>query len=389
MDHVAAANRRAWAAGRDPLDARRRCRASLRVRRVSANQASARSLDAVPLPEAASVSDQRCDQPPEVRDRCRDAEQSRRISAGAALGTAFALAVEGVIAFTGAAGGSLRAEMTFTLTVGLAFIGTGSFATLRRPDSRVGPLMVRVGLLGFVATLALSANPYVFSVGSAFMRVFWAAAFHLLLAFPSGRLQTRLDRLLVGVMYVDAALVMPTSYLFVDTSACPVCPRNVFQLFDEQALPVPAFLLALGILVAAGLVAAVRMGLRWRRAAPSARRSLGPAFVAGMMLTAFVLATVPVYLLAVESSRAYALATATVYALLASVPIAFLIGVMRSRLDRAAAVGSLIERLRHLPSPQALGEALADAVGDPHLSIAYWRADNETWVDARGRSVSL
>jgi signal transduction histidine kinase len=64
-------------------------------------------------------------------------------------------------------------------------------------------------------------------------------------------------------------------------------------------------------------------------------------------------------------------------------------GLLRSRLAQGAAVGELVRRLGQAPEPDALRAALADALDDPSLTLAYWLPDSERFVDAEGRTISL
>ena len=72
---------------------------------------------------------------------------------------------------------------------------------------------------------------------------------------------------------------------------------------------------------------------------------------------------------------------------LAAVPFGFLAGLLRSRLLQAGAVSELVARLGQSPGPAALRAALAEALGDPSLRLAYWLPDDERYVDADGRTV--
>ena len=74
---------------------------------------------------------------------------------------------------------------------------------------------------------------------------------------------------------------------------------------------------------------------------------------------------------------------------MASVPCAFLAGLMRSRLSRAAAVSDLVARLGEAGRRQGLRDALADGLGDPTLSLAYWVPAQGRYVDASGGPVAL
>jgi signal transduction histidine kinase len=76
------------------------------------------------------------------------------------------------------------------------------------------------------------------------------------------------------------------------------------------------------------------------------------------------------------------------FVVLGSVPLVFLAGFLRSRLARAA-VGELFVDLRADPAPGDLRDALARALGDPSLTLAYWLPEFETWADLDGRAVML
>jgi len=74
---------------------------------------------------------------------------------------------------------------------------------------------------------------------------------------------------------------------------------------------------------------------------------------------------------------------------LASIPFAFLFGLLRPRLSRASAVSELVSRLDQEDTRQGLRDALADALGDPSLSLAYWVPEQERYVDAAGQPVQI
>ena len=102
--------------------------------------------------------------------------------------------------------------------IGWAFIGTGIFAWLRQPENRFGALMTAVGFSACLAALRVSTEPWVFIFGLLFIALQWALLYHMLLAFPTGNLRSRLERLLVAAMYFSAVVVHPVQVLFQDTS---------------------------------------------------------------------------------------------------------------------------------------------------------------------------
>jgi signal transduction histidine kinase len=69
-------------------------------------------------------------------------------------------------------------------------------------------------------------------------------------------------------------------------------------------------------------------------------------------------------------------------------PLGFLAGLARSRLDRSA-VGDLAIELEQASSPAGLQQALARALHDPTLQLAYWLPDQQAFVDEAARPVRL
>jgi signal transduction histidine kinase len=76
-------------------------------------------------------------------------------------------------------------------------------------------------------------------------------------------------------------------------------------------------------------------------------------------------------------------------ALVTTVPFGFLAGLLRSRLAQGAAMSELLARLGEAPAEGPLRAALADALGDPSVALAYWLPESERFVDARGHPVAV
>jgi signal transduction histidine kinase len=72
----------------------------------------------------------------------------------------------------------------------------------------------------------------------------------------------------------------------------------------------------------------------------------------------------------------------------AAIPLAFLAGLLRTRLHRAA-LADLVVELSELPSPARVRAGLARTLGDPALEIAFWLPDQERYVDLEGRPFEL
>jgi hypothetical protein len=73
----------------------------------------------------------------------------------------------------------------------------------------------------------------------------------------------------------------------------------------------------------------------------------------------------------------------------ALVPVAFTYALVRSRMARGAALGTLLARLDAAPSTDALDTALAEALDDRSLEIVYWIAGRGYCADVTGRPAEL
>src|SRR5260370_165272 len=74
-------------------------------------------------------------------------------------------------------------------------------AAWRRPHSRIGLLMMAVGLAWFVPQVGWAPNTLLWSV-SFLLKDLWAPVLgHVFVSFPSGRLRARRDRLVVALAY--------------------------------------------------------------------------------------------------------------------------------------------------------------------------------------------
>jgi signal transduction histidine kinase len=277
-----------------------------------------------------------------------------------------------------------------SLVVGWGFVGVGLFAWARRPDNRVGMLMAGTGFAWLLSSLSFSDVPLVYTVGQVFGSLFFAVVMHLLLAFPSGRLQSRLERRLVVTAYLLTTVVIAPMWLFADAEAldCDSCPENVLLVDpNEQLVTTVTSLLNI---VGAGLVGAVLVILirRWRRATAGQRRLLVPVYSAGAAVLILLIVTVVVQASGADTWTldAFWISTIVPFAL---VPYMFLVTLLRARMIQTGAVGQLIARMGEEPRRGQLRDELARALGDPSIELIYWLPDDERFVDARGRTAQL
>ena len=270
--------------------------------------------------------------------------------------------------------------------VGLAFVASGLVARLRRPENRTGLLMIFVGLGWFGGALQAANASLPYTVGYAGGALVAAIFIHLVLAFPSGRLTTPAERRVTAAMYAVALLLEPVWLLFDDLHGlkCDGCPRNALLIEHVKPLAVGlgiATLASVLVILVAVLVILIR---RWRAASPPLRRVLAPVYLASGATVAIV--AIQTALDPFTKVSVGVLEWLSVIALL-TVPLAFLAGLLRSRLARSA-VATLVVELGETPEPGRLREAFARALGDPSLEVGYWLRD-DSFVDADGNTVSM
>ena len=247
-------------------------------------------------------------------------------------------------------------------------------------------LFVLAAVLASFPVLAMSSNPYLFTLARIARPVAELLVVWVMLAFPSGRLPGRLDRLLLITLAGAIALLLPPAMAFTEQvqiqgpyMVCtPECPRNVL-LVQAQPELAAAFFLAFRVVIVTGL-AGVVLRLRWRlaRATPLTRDMLAPVYLAFLVHLASLIAFL--------ATGAMAWLPVLLYWAL---PLAMLRGVMRGRLSIARSLEQLAAGLRNSPSQSDLHALAARALGDASLQIGYWLPAATRWADASGAELLL
>jgi signal transduction histidine kinase len=289
-------------------------------------------------------------------------------AAGASLG--FALAA-----------GSPDAVQVFLLEwVAVPYVAAGVIAWWRRPESRLGPLMVAGGLASAFSGWQLAEAAGAYTFGAAFDIVPAALFLHVCLAFPDGRLRSRFEGVLVGVAYTSAVGLQ-----LVKLALGGVDPANLVDVWHQPnlvALVEDVQLLSLSACCVVGL--GVLAGRRRRLGRPR-RRSI--AVVIDSFAIALVMIAALFVMAAFDLPGFHEVQRVTLFVVGLS-PLAFLLGLLDARLARSA-VGDLMLELRRDPPARGLRNALAHALRDPSLILAYWLPDFRTYVDVDGRPVQL
>jgi signal transduction histidine kinase len=276
------------------------------------------------------------------------------------------------------------AEKLAQVVTDAIWIAAGRIAWQRRPGNLVGPLMTAVGFTDVAQQLYWhAALPFTLANLIAFL--FFPVFVQLFLAFPSGRLQTRFERWFVGFAWVVVVPAVIASQLAWQprTARCPNCPRNLLLVEHHRSIWHAIAGVGEAVFIAMLVALAVLLVGHLRRSSGATRRALVPVLLTAATAVVLFGAVVVVSAFGVETEGSVLLWLADVA--YAAIPVAFLVGLLRTRLHRSA-VADLVVELQSLPPPAHLRDAIARTLGDPSLELAFWLPDGERYVDASGNA---
>jgi signal transduction histidine kinase len=159
--------------------------------------------------------------------------------------------------------------------------------------------------------------------------------------------------------------------------------------FDDQSVADALIVTQSALAMVAILGVPVVLWRRWRRAGRTLRQVLAPVYGAAVLLMLLLLITLVADMGALTDDVEAAFDIAGLVSLVL-IPFAFIGGLLRSRLSRAGAVSELVASLSERDARRSrLRDALADALGDPGLTLLYWLPARERYVNAEGQPVDL
>ncbi|MGZ8649262.1 MAG: sensor histidine kinase [Solirubrobacteraceae bacterium] len=274
----------------------------------------------------------------------------------------------------------------------------GLYWLRRRPASRFGPLLIVVGLVGGVPyILQSSSEPVLFAGGILWEGVIYALTLALILSFPSGRLEGRVERALLAVgataslgAYLTLVLFSPQIASQSSISACAAaCPENGLLVAAEPALVLEVVRVGrVGVI----LVALAAVGfIVWRVVAgtPPRRRAL----VVGAPVAVVFLLSQAAYqtarLLEIEGDAFYSVAQWMLVGSRPSIWYGFLVALIAAELFAGRVLRRvLIESLRR-PELGELETMLREPIGDPGLRLAFRRPGGAGWVGVPGDPIAV
>ena len=267
----------------------------------------------------------------------------------------------------------------------LAYLVVGLIAWQRHPAERIGLLFTIVGYAWFLPALTRLHDPLPFTIGWLTGSLYQASLAHLALAWPYGRLRSRLDRAVVAANYAWNIGNNVVQMLFWNprTNGCgPACPANLLLVHSSARLysTVGTVASVVGIGLTAAIVALIAW--HWRSARGYARRAM----------TSLIWVALPIgaYVIILETPSNLGLSTLMTQGIgpliLIAAPAAYAIGMVAGA-QRPARRRSGAGRLEPGPPPGRLRDALAAALGDPALQLAFRVPGQSRYLDTSEQAV--
>jgi signal transduction histidine kinase len=275
-------------------------------------------------------------------------------------------------------------------------IGVGLYWRHVRPHSRFGPMLVGLGIVHVPYIAQSSANDVLFTFGVHWEGVIYLATLAVILAFPSGRLDRTVDRLILvvaalGVVLPSSAITLLSRQIFAggSISACKSeCPENALVLASDPSLASRLFELDRAAIIAVSLGTAAL--LLWRLA--TGTRPQRRALAIGTPIALVFLLLQATYQLVLAFGGAdldvntyvrwtFGVARSALW-------YGFLVALVAAQLFAARVLRRILAESLHGTSPGALEALLRRPLGDPQLRLAWWGERTGVWAGADGNVVA-
>ena len=275
------------------------------------------------------------------------------------------------------------------------WVGAGTYMWWRRPESRLGLLIVGVAIIYAGTSLMASDDAVTYTIGRVVLAAFVVFFAYVYLCFPGDRLIAARDRLFIGAFALVTIALWPLVLAFsaelpsgAALNECGSrCPANAFQIVGIPEAAEDLLNGTVAVVTGLGLIGiAVVLVLKARSPGRLRRRAVEPVlYPFGVVVAAYV-----VNMVASPSGRTLEITQVVAAAGTLLTPAAMLVGQARARSYAAAALGRLVVRGRaERVTPAQMQDWLRDALGDPTLQVAVWDRFRFRFVDIDGEPADV
>jgi signal transduction histidine kinase len=264
---------------------------------------------------------------------------------------------------------------------GIVCILLGYVAWIRGPYPRIGVITIALGAAYYLQDLRASSNMLIFGIGFSLSFLWTALVAHLALAWPTGHVAGRDGRILLGCCYL-AAVSTQVLRVVMDRPHPPV-------MYDTPYSPTLASRLGSISIVVLTLAVVVVTVRRWLAASELGRRWRAPVWTAVLLVAVPSLAASFASMLHAPVRTENALLLGSLGGAVLLVPAVLYIRSSSARRSRWQLARVVLDpdraddlKLR----PELLQQALAGALGDPSLRVAYPVGESR-YADVEGRTL--
>jgi signal transduction histidine kinase len=268
----------------------------------------------------------------------------------------------------------------------------------RRPENRLGLLMIALGLIFIPYILESIRSPYAFTIGTMVEAVYIPLALAIVLAFPDGRLDGRAERLILAgvvlgytVPYLVWLLVSPAQLIpRLSLSGCrTLCPHDPFAIWSTPSWYPQSVDFLRAALIAVDLATVGLLVWKFVTGTPPRRRALA---VGAPIAMCYLLAQ-SIYQTVQLVDAQFGGATSqnlngplqwVIAACRAAPWYGFLFALIAAELFAGRVLRGVVRRSLGRPSLRELEAMLRGPLGDPGLRLGFWSASSRDWVGHDG-----
>ena len=275
-----------------------------------------------------------------------------------------------------------------------SYVVVGLYTWWRRPDSRLGPLLAGNAFLYAATSFNASGASPAYTFGMVMWAVYVVYTAYLLLSYPRGRLESRLERAFICAYALSTAvlwsLILALSPTFPGAGAfndCGArCPANAL-VGGDAVIGTALNTAASSVFTIALIGLAMLLFDKARAAGPALRRAATPvaavftATVAWFVISLYVLPAYP------ETASAVTIVDGV---LGLAVPMAILLGQVWGDRFAAISLGQIAVRASGKSlTPAGVQKVIGDALGDSTIALALWAPEHAGYVDVDGAPLEL
>jgi signal transduction histidine kinase len=261
----------------------------------------------------------------------------------------------------------------------IPYIVAGALAWRRRPDSMTGLWMVIAGYVVVLTFFSWSDNRFLTTVAEVFDFVPPLMFLIVFLTYPSGRIQTKAEGIVIIVAAIASSLSVAYLLLGYDQTLLTVTTQwpDLAQGIQNVQL----------VLMSGALVTGAALLIGRRIVSPRPVRRWFGFLVDSFSIALLMLAALYVVHLTAWSVDAQPLRL-VMFGLIGVAPLVFLIGLVDERLGRASIADLMVGSTVTL-GPAELQDGVRHALRDPSARVIYWIPAFDSYADVDGKEVDV